>query len=89
MLTRTPVTGYTGTCEAIRDADLTEATRQIQAPTLVLCGAEDGATTPDLVCGLAALLPNARYQEIGNAGHLPCVEQPEVTAVHIQTFLQA
>ena len=89
MLTRTPVTGYTGTCEAIRDADLTEATRQIQAPTLVLCGAEDGATTPDLVRGLAALLPNARYQEIGNAGHLPCVEQPEVTAVHIQTFLQA
>ena len=89
MLTRTPVTGYTGTCEAIRDADLTEATRTIQAPTLVLCGAEDGATTPDLVRGLAALLPNARYQEIANAGHLPCVEQPEVTAVHIQTFLQA
>lgn len=88
MLTRMPVTGYTGTCEAIRDADLTAATRTIQAPTLVLCGNEDSATPPELVQRLAALLPNARYAEIPNAGHLPCVEQPDVTAVHIQAFLQ-
>lgn len=87
MLTRTPVTGYTGTCEAIRDADLTEAARTIQAPTLVLCGAEDSATTPEMVRGLAALIPNARYEEIPNAGHLPCVEQPEATAVTIEQFL--
>jgi 3-oxoadipate enol-lactonase len=88
MLTRTPVTGYIGTCEAIRDADLTEATRTIQAPTLVLCGAEDSATTPEVVRGLAALLPNACYEEIPKAGHLPCVEQPEATAVAIIKFLQ-
>jgi 3-oxoadipate enol-lactonase len=88
MLTRTPVTGYIGTCEAIRDADLTEATRTIQAPTLVLCGAEDSATPPELVQELAALIPNARYQEIPNVGHLACVEQPEDTAVAIIKFLQ-
>jgi 3-oxoadipate enol-lactonase len=88
MLTRTPVTGYTGTCEAIRDADLTVAARTIQAPTLVLCGAEDSATPPDVVRGLAALMPNACYEEIPNAGHLPCVEQPEATAVQIIKFLQ-
>lgn len=88
MLTRSPMTGYTGTCEAIRDAALTAATRTIQTPTLVLCGAEDSATPPELVRGLAALLPNARYAEIPQAGHLPCVEQPGATAVHIQAFLQ-
>ncbi len=88
MLTRTPVPGYTGTCEAIRDADLTDTAHAIQAPTLVLCGAEDSATTPEMAQRLAALIPNARYKEIPNAGHLPCVEQPEETAVCINQFLQ-
>lgn len=89
MLTRTPVTGYTGTCAAIRDADLTAATRTIQAPTLVLCGAEDSATPPELVQGLADLMPKARFAAIPKAGHLPCVEQPEETAVLIQQFLRS
>jgi len=88
MFSRTPVAGYTGTCEAIRDADLTAAVRTIQAPTLVLCGAADSATPPEVVRGLAALLPNARYEEIPHAGHLPCVEQPAATAVAIIRFLQ-
>src|SRR5690606_29395985 len=59
MLNRTPVEGYTGTCEAIRDADLTDAVRRVTTPTLVLCGAQDAATPPELVRGLADLLPNA------------------------------
>jgi pimeloyl-ACP methyl ester carboxylesterase len=33
MLTRMPLEGYTGTCEAIRDADLTAAARTIEAYT--------------------------------------------------------
>lgn len=89
MLTRTPVEGYSGTCEAIRDADLTESTRTIQAPTLVLCGAEDGATPPELVKTLMGILPNGRYAEVANAGHLPCVEQPEETARLIAQFLES
>lgn len=89
MLTRTPVIGYTGTCAAIRDADLTAATRTIQTPTLVLCGAEDSATAPELVQGLADLMPKARFAAIPKAGHLPCVERPEETAVLIQQFLRS
>jgi 3-oxoadipate enol-lactonase len=88
MLTRTPVAGYTGTCMALRDADLTEAARGIQQPTLVLCGAEDGSTPPELVRGLTAILPNARYHEIVGAGHLPCIEQPQVVAKLIEDFLK-
>jgi 3-oxoadipate enol-lactonase len=87
MLTRMPVTGYTATCEAIRDADLTEAARAITAPTLVLCGAADLATPPDLVRGLCEHMPHAVYREIPNAAHLPCIEQPGVMAAHIAQFL--
>ena len=88
MLSRIPVTGYTGTCEAIRDADLTERAQTITCPTLVLCGAEDSATPPELVRGLNDILPDARYADITNAGHLPCVENPTDTAAQIHLFLQ-
>jgi pimeloyl-ACP methyl ester carboxylesterase len=88
MLTRMPVAGYTGTCEAIRDADLTDASRTIQQPALVLCGAEDASTPPDLVRGLTDILPDVRYTEIENAGHLPCIENPQAVSAAIQTFLK-
>lgn len=88
MLGRTPLQGYIGVCAAIRDADLTAAAAGIVAPTLVLCGAEDAATSPELVKGMADLIPGASYHEIPNAGHLPCVERPAATARAVQKFLQ-
>jgi 3-oxoadipate enol-lactonase len=87
MLTRMPVEGYTGTCEAIRDADLTAAAKSIEAPALILVGAEDPSTPPQLVRGLRKLIPQAQYHEIPGAGHLPCVEKPAETAAFIAEFL--
>lgn len=87
MLTRTSVDGYTGTCEAIRDADLRAAARAIQAPTLALCGAEDIATPPEMVRDLAVLVPGAQYREIPGAAHLVCIEQPELMTMLIKQFL--
>ena len=87
MLTRMPVEGYTGTCEALRDADLTEAARTIKAHTLILCGTEDVSTPPDLVRGLAELMPNADFREIPGAGHSTCIEQPDLVAEQIERFL--
>ena len=87
MLTRMPVDGYTGTCEAIRDADLTEATRTIEVHTLILCGTEDASTPPDLVRGLVELMPDAEFQEIPDAGHSTCIEQPDLVAEQIERFL--
>lgn len=87
MLTRTPVEGYTGTCEAIRDANLTEAARTIESRTLILCGTEDVSTPPDLVRGLAELMPNAEFHEIPGAGHSTCIEQPDLVAEQIKRFL--
>jgi 3-oxoadipate enol-lactonase len=88
MLTRMPVMGYTGTCEAIRDADLAASARTIDCPALVLCGAEDASTPPDLVRDLVDILPDARYSEISCAGHLPCVENPAETAAEIRAFMK-
>lgn len=87
MLTRTPLAGYIATCAAIRDADLRDAARSVQAPTLVLCGAEDAATPPELGKALVELLGNGRFHLIPHAAHLPCIEQPQKMAAAIAEFI--
>ena len=87
MLNRTTVEGYTGTCAALRDADLTESTRALTIPALCMVGAQDGSTPPDLVKSLAGLITSSRFEIVEDAGHLPCIEQPEKTAALIQGFL--
>lgn len=87
MLVRTPVEGYTGTCAALRDADLTESTRALKLPALLIVGDHDGSTPPELVRSTAALIAGSRFEIISDAGHLPCIEQPDVTARLIGDFL--
>jgi 3-oxoadipate enol-lactonase len=77
MLVRTTVDGYIGTCYALRDADFRQTVSRIKCRTLVLCGAQDIATPPDLGRELARLIPGAKFSLIENAGHLSCIEQPE------------
>ncbi len=86
MLVRTPVEGYLGTAAAIRDADMTEAAQRIKVPTLCFCGSEDGATPPDLVRSMADLIPGSVFHVIEGAGHLPCVEKPDVMAREMMKF---
>lgn len=88
MLRRTPLTGYIATCAAIRDADLRDAARSVQASTLVLCGAEDAATPPELGKTLAQMLRNGRFHLIPHAAHLPCIEQPQKMAKAIAEFIE-
>lgn len=87
MLTRNPLEGYIGTCQALRDADLTAAAQKIAAPTLILCGAQDVSTPPEVARKLVELIPNAAFHEIPGAAHLSCVEAPGAVAVHIENFL--
>lgn len=88
MLTRTPADGYAAACAAIRDADLTAQTGKIRVPCVVICGADDGATTPEVVSAFAASLPTARYVELPNVGHLPSLEAPEAVVSHLKTLLK-
>lgn len=87
MLTRQALAGYVGTCAAVRDADFTEVARGIAVPTLCIVGDQDGSTPPVLVRSLADLIPGARFEVIRNAGHIPCVEQPDVMVDLIRDFL--
>lgn len=87
MLCRTTAEGYAGCCAAIAGADLTDTTRALDLPAMVMVGSEDGATSPELVQATAALM-GAPFHLIDGAGHLPCVEAPAPVAALIATFLK-
>ena len=87
MLVHTPAAGYAGVSHALKDGDLRSHCAKIDVPTLVICGAEDGATTPAMNRELADAIPGARYLEIPESGHLPCIEQPAALADAIAAFM--
>lgn len=87
MLTRQPVEGYVATCEAIRDADFTEAAGKIAVPTICIVGDQDGSTPPELMQSTAKLIPGARYEVIRDCAHIPPVEQPEALTAIIRAFV--
>jgi 3-oxoadipate enol-lactonase len=88
MLASTPVRGYLGACAALRDADLTQEARKIRVPVLAACGGRDVVVTPDQTREWASCLPNARAEVLNGAGHLLCVERPQMLARSIQQFLR-
>jgi 3-oxoadipate enol-lactonase len=88
MLTRTPRPGYIAACLAIGEADLTATAKAVRAPTLVIVGDEDGSTPPALARETAALIPGARLEIVERAGHLPCIERPDITSALIEAHLR-
>lgn len=88
MLAATPQAGYVGACHALKSEDLRPRIGEIEAPALVINGAEDLATTPETARELARALTRsgAAYVEIPGAGHLPCVEKPAAVAAAIREF---
>jgi len=88
MLSRTDEAGYAASCAALRDADLRDVLPTIEQQALVICGAQDCATPPDVVKPLAEALPNATFELIPEAGHTVSVEQPAYLAEAMQRFLK-
>jgi 3-oxoadipate enol-lactonase len=79
--------GYVAACHALRDTDFTGLADRIDAPTLVLCGAEDVAAPPEAARLLCSAIEGAHLSVIADAGHLPCVETPDQVARAIDGFL--
>jgi pimeloyl-ACP methyl ester carboxylesterase len=61
---------------------------RIKVPTLVLWGAQDGVVAPDYGRAYSALIPGARFELIGEAGHHPEIEQPDAFADRVAAFLE-
>lgn len=78
--------GYVGCGAAIRDMDLRPGLPKIQAPTLVVAGKFDQATTPAQGQAIAQAIPGARYVELPCA-HIPTHEAGAALVEQLCRFL--
>jgi 3-oxoadipate enol-lactonase len=89
MLARMSSAGYIAACHALAGADFRAETARLTLPALMIGGALDGASPPEVVKETANMIAGAQYVCIPNAGHLPCVEAPAAWAAHVSPFLKA
>jgi len=68
--------------------DMTSQLAKVDVPALVLCGAEDVISPPDEMQQFASAMPDAKFVEIANAGHLAPLEQPVATNDAMRSFLE-
>lgn len=61
---------------------------KIQAPTLIIWGAEDRVIDASSVETMKPLLHKPRVVIMPDTGHAPMIERPELTAKHYRAFLQ-
>ena len=86
MFLGTNAEGYIGCGEAIRDMDHRPLLPQITAPTLVIAGRHDPATTLEMGEFIAQQIPNARLAALETA-HIANMEQPKIYADTVLDFL--
>ena len=71
-----------------RRRDYQSVLRRCKVPALVLCGAHDTLTPLKRHEFMAEMIPNATLTVIPDAGHLPVLEQPEVTTAALRGWLK-
>jgi len=76
---------YGGT--AMADPTLLDRLPKASVPVLVVWGAADRIVLPEHGKAYAAALPEARYTEIGDAGHLPQLETPDTLLALLVGFM--
>ncbi len=69
--------------------DMTSFLPSIRVPTLVIAGAEDALTPASEAREFAHKIPNSRYVEIPDAGHMTTMENPQAVNDAMTKFLAA
>ncbi|HKT44678.1 MAG TPA: alpha/beta fold hydrolase [Gaiellaceae bacterium] len=77
MLLEAPRDAYAACCEAVAAWDFRERLGEIEAPTLVVAGAEDPATPPEHARTIAGGIPGSRLVVLDECAHLANVEQAD------------
>jgi len=81
--------GYVRQARAMqRRKDQQSTLRLVKQPTLVMCGAEDTLMPPRRHEFLAELVPYTKLEIVPGAGHLPTLEQPEISNHILRTWMQ-
>ena len=83
-----PAAGFIGALEAMKNRiDSTESLAQIDVPTLVIVGENDGVTPPDAARKLHENIGGSQLIVIPEAGHISNMESPEAFNGALAEFL--
>ncbi|MGH3435623.1 MAG: 3-oxoadipate enol-lactonase [Sciscionella sp.] len=88
MLRRTPAEGYAGCCEAIGDFDVRQELGGVMVPTLALAGADDPATTVEMVRAIAEGIPGAEFVVVPKSAHLLNAERSDIVNAALAAHLR-
>jgi pimeloyl-ACP methyl ester carboxylesterase len=71
----------------IPDKGLKKRIHRMVAPTLIVWGAQDRVIPSAYASEFQGRISNSKVELIGGAGHLPHLEQPEIVANLVRSFL--
>ncbi len=69
-------------------SDQTETLAQVTVPTMILFGEEDQLCPPERHYVMHDLISGSNLVKIEDAGHLPCLEQPDETTAAMRCWLE-
>jgi 3-oxoadipate enol-lactonase len=82
-----PAEGYASCCDAIVACDLRDRISRIDAPTLLIAGADDPIVRPEAAVLFGASFRDASVAVVQNAAHLVNVEQPDIVCRLVREHL--
>ncbi|WP_159888290.1 alpha/beta hydrolase [Paenibacillus puerhi] len=80
---------YMQLMDLYRVHDILEDLRQIQQPTMMLCGERDPVYTPALSAITSSYVNNCRFLVVPNASNLTFLDQPEWTSYWLREHIDA
>lgn len=89
MILSTAVPGFVGCCRAIQAMDQRETIRGIATPTLIVVGADDPGTTPDMARLIQERIAGSKLTILPDAAHLSNIEQADLFDAAVLEFLVA
>ena len=90
MMAGTPVTGIAADLMAMAERlDSVPLLSEIQCPTLIIVGEQDGLTPPADAKLMAEKIKGAKLEMIPHAAHLSNLEQPEAFNQAVRKFLES
>lgn len=88
VLGATDPDAFARACTALSVLDERAGAALLTMPTLVVVGAEDSATPPELGSDLADLIPGARFELLEGVAHAPQLQDPEGFLAVVLPFLE-
>jgi len=87
VLLRVAPGAFAAACRALSGLDLRPHLGSIENPTLVVVGADDQTTPPEMAEDLARGIGDSRTVVLDECGHCPQLQQPEALLTAIESFL--